>query len=123
MKSRKWRYQNFQPTDLTEDLICLDTASDLDDFDPLKSSSSSYSTPTDGQVPPMNVLNPLYNSSYENHEIMSNGTLNSSFSRQDQDLLQDYGLHFNFNAEAQNQSGFDSASGRINTQKQWTKFD
>uniref|UniRef100_A0AAR5P9Q0 UDENN domain-containing protein n=1 Tax=Dendroctonus ponderosae TaxID=77166 RepID=A0AAR5P9Q0_DENPD len=117
-----------KPTDVTEDLICLDTASDLDDFDPLKSSSSSYSTPTDSQVPPMSVLNPLYNSSYENHEIMSNGTLihnTSSFSRQDQDLLQDYGLHFNFSAETQ--SGFDSGASaeprRINTQKQWTKFD
>ncbi|CAG9763376.1 unnamed protein product [Ceutorhynchus assimilis] len=111
--------------DETEDLIRLDSTSDLDDFDPLKtpSSNSSYSTPT--HEPPLSISNPLYNSSYENHEIRSNGV--NSFSRQDQDLLQDYGLHFNFGTAPQgsDQSKFESfsSSNRVNVQGQWTKFD
>lgn len=105
--------------DTSEDLIRLDSASDLDDFDPLKShsSTSSYSTPSDNQSTPMSVLNPLYSSSYENHHIMANGAQAARFSRQDQDLLKDYGLNFNFDPFAA------QSSSQSNAQRQWTKFD
>ncbi|XP_060519559.1 DENN domain-containing protein 1A-like isoform X2 [Cylas formicarius] len=108
-------------TDDSEDLIRLDSASDLDDFDPLKSSSStsSYSTPTHGQ-PPLSVSNPLYNSSYEDHALPTAvAGLRSDcrpFNRNDQDLLQEYGLDFNF-------SDMQAGSKKVNTQSQWTKFE
>ncbi|KAL1518245.1 hypothetical protein ABEB36_001894 [Hypothenemus hampei] len=100
-------------------LIRLDSTSDLDDFDPLKSSSSttttSNSTPGDGQMPPMSVLNPLYSSSYENHQVRRNFT---SFTRQDQDLLQDYGLTFNFGENVATNTTTANYS-----KSNWTKFD
>ncbi|XP_066256358.1 DENN domain-containing protein 1B-like isoform X1 [Euwallacea similis] len=121
--------------DVSEDLIRLDSTSDLDDFDPLKSqsSTSSYSTPSDNPaVPPLSVLNPLYSSSYENHQIVSNGVgRTTSFSRQDQDLLQDYGLNFNFTSARNSESSrgetsfdpFTVQPNQCSPQKQWTKFD
>ncbi|XP_030765881.1 DENN domain-containing protein 1A isoform X2 [Sitophilus oryzae] len=116
--------------DDTEDLIRLDSASDLDDFDPLKTSSStsSYSTPTHSQAPPLSVSNPLYNSSYENHTIRANdGLTPTTFDRHDQDLLQEYGLDFNFSGMQSNKptSSFDpfSPTNKVKTQGQWTKFE
>ncbi|XP_050312405.1 DENN domain-containing protein 1A-like isoform X2 [Anthonomus grandis grandis] len=99
----------------TEDLIRLDS-NDLDDFDPLKSSStSSYSTPTHHHHQgPLSISNPLYNSSYENHDLRANGL---SLSRQDRDLLQDYGLNFELTG------GSGATVNRVNAQGQWTKFD
>lgn len=48
---------------------------------------------------------------------MANGAQAARFSRQDQDLLKDYGLNFNFDPFAA------QSSSQSNVQRQWTKFD
>ncbi|XP_008195559.1 DENN domain-containing protein 1A isoform X3 [Tribolium castaneum] len=102
------------PEDM-EDLIRLDSTSDTDDFDPLKTNSYSSSAP-------LSLSNPLY--TYENHTTKQNGSVQN---RNDQDLLQEYGLDFSFTS-APNQQIFDpfagtSASNKVNSQSQWTRFD
>ncbi|EFA12610.1 DENN domain-containing protein 1B isoform X1 [Tribolium castaneum] len=103
-----------KPEDM-EDLIRLDSTSDTDDFDPLKTNSYSSSAP-------LSLSNPLY--TYENHTTKQNGSVQN---RNDQDLLQEYGLDFSFTS-APNQQIFDpfagtSASNKVNSQSQWTRFD
>lgn len=105
-----------QQDEETEDLIRLDsTSSDLDDFDPLKSKSSNDQLP-------LSISNPLY--TYEEHKLPQN---NSSLNRNDQDLLKEYGLNFNF-TNLQNQQHFDpfpttTVTNKVNSQSQWTKFE
>lgn len=116
----------------TEDLIRLDSTSDIDDFDPLVTKSTSHKSKL-----PLTISNPLY--TYENNSIKQNGGIsNSSFKQQqqqnlqvtnretqnDQDLLQEYGLNFNFSS-IQNQNNFDAfgTSSKVNVKSQWTKFD
>ncbi|XP_044258564.1 DENN domain-containing protein 1A-like isoform X3 [Tribolium madens] len=104
------------PEDM-EDLIRLDSTSDTDDFDPLKSNSYNSGAPA-----PLSLSNPLY--TYENHSTKQNGSVQN---RNDQDLLQEYGLDFSFSS-VQNQQIFDpfastSASNKVNSQSQWTRFD
>ncbi|XP_063910871.1 DENN domain-containing protein 1B isoform X2 [Zophobas morio] len=107
-----------KPEDM-EDLIRLDSASDIDDFDPLKSNSYSSSAPA-----PLSLSNPLY--TYENHNTKQNGSVPS---RNDQDLLQEYGLDFKSFSSVQNQQIFDpfastsATSNKVNSQSQWTRFD
>ncbi|KAG5900476.1 hypothetical protein JTB14_010888 [Gonioctena quinquepunctata] len=108
----------------SEDLIKLDSASDIDDFDPLKSSPSS---PSNSNNLPLSISNPVYN--YENHSVKQNGgssklqqRLNMECSRNDQDLLQEYGLDFSFSTV--NQNSFEPfQTNKVNLQSQWTKFE
>jgi hypothetical protein len=105
-----------------EDLIRLDSASDIDDFDPLKSHSYSSSAPA-----PLSLSNPLY--TYENHNPKQNGSVPSTTNRNDQDLLHEYGLDFNSFSSVQNPQMFDpfastsATSNKVNSQSQWTRFD
>lgn len=107
----------FQPEDM-EDLIRLDSTSDIDDFDPLKTNSYDSNAPA-----PLSLANPLY--TYENHK--TNGSLSNS--RNDQDLLQEYGLDFkSFPSVQSHQQHFDpfaSTSGgqKVSSPRQWTRFD
>ncbi|XP_068918195.1 DENN domain-containing protein 1A-like isoform X4 [Tenebrio molitor] len=109
------------PEDM-EDLIRLDSASDIDDFDPLKSHSYSSSAPA-----PLSLSNPLY--TYENHNPKQNGSVPSTTNRNDQDLLHEYGLDFNSFSSVQNPQMFDpfastsATSNKVNSQSQWTRFD
>lgn len=113
--------------DDSEDLIRLDSTSDIDDFDPLKSGSSS-------QEVPLTISNPLY--TYENHKIANNivpirsnsALYNKECSRNDQLLLEEYGLDFNFSNNNNNNgtsSNFQPFNGtsKVNSQSQWTKFE
>lgn len=123
----------------TEDLIRLDSSSsDMDDFDPLKSNSTS-SLPTNAfrqnfhllssnNQMPMSVTNPLYN--YENHLTSPNGTVSGgtmarNSDRETVELLHEYGLDF----QSFSSSKFDPCvsnrdnSGKITSQNQWTKFE
>ncbi|XP_050501075.1 DENN domain-containing protein 1B isoform X2 [Diabrotica virgifera virgifera] len=116
----------------TEDLIRLDSTSDIDDFDPLASKSTPTLSGNKNKLP-LTISNPLY--TYENSSIKQNGGVsNSSFQQQqqvpretqnDQDLLQEYGLNFNFSNNVQNQNNFDpfGNSSKVNVKSQWTKFD
>lgn len=118
----------FQKSKETEDLIRLDSTSDeiIDDFDPLKSNNSS------SQVP-LSISNPLY--TYENHKISENGIVpkpppRPTSSRNDQDLLQEYGIDFNNFGSFQNRQahvfdpfGTTPTSNKVSSQSQWTKFD
>ncbi|CAH1371749.1 DENN domain-containing protein 1B-like isoform X3 [Tenebrio molitor] len=110
-----------KPEDM-EDLIRLDSASDIDDFDPLKSHSYSSSAPA-----PLSLSNPLY--TYENHNPKQNGSVPSTTNRNDQDLLHEYGLDFNSFSSVQNPQMFDpfastsATSNKVNSQSQWTRFD
>ncbi|CAG9864679.1 unnamed protein product [Phyllotreta striolata] len=101
----------------SEDLIRLDSSSDIDDFDPLKSKSGERKVP-------LTISNPLY--TYENGGI-SNQSVQQQQQQQrnDQDLLQEYGLTFNFSANLQNRSGFEAfgSHGKVNAKSQWTKFE
>ncbi|XP_074038123.1 DENN domain-containing protein 1B isoform X1 [Leptinotarsa decemlineata] len=109
----------------TEDLIKLDSTSDIDDFDPLKSTPSLQSN---SSKLPLSISNPVY--SYENHSLKQNGSNSHSqqrtkieCSRNDQDLLQEYGLDFSFST-IPNQSNFDPfQTNKVNLQSQWTKFE
>lgn len=114
----------FIQNDDSEDLIRLDSTSDIDDFDPLKSGSSN-------QVP-LTISNPLY--TYENHKIANNivpirpnsAVYNKECSRNDQLLLQEYGLDFSFsNNNKGTSSAFQPFNGtsKVNSQSQWTKFE
>ncbi|KAJ8937763.1 hypothetical protein NQ318_006626 [Aromia moschata] len=113
----------------SEDLIRLDSTSDIDDFDPLKSKSSRSSSNASNQAP-LSLSNPLY--TYENHSVKQNGgqstgsqqqRSNRECNRNDQDLLQEYGLDFNFSSR-QNQPNFDPFNiNKVNSQGQWTKFE
>lgn len=93
----------------------------MDDFDPLKSNNNS-------QVP-LSISNPLY--TYENHKISQNGIVpkpppRPTSSRNDQDLLQEYGIDFNnFGREEPIFDPFGTAttSSKVSSQSQWTKFD
>lgn len=141
--------------DDTEDLIRLDSTTDIDDFDPLKTSSSPtpYNSGSGSAAPaPLSLSNPLY--TYENHNTFKqpqNGSvpnktnlhhhhLQLESNRNDQDLLQEYGLDFKkFNVDLQNQqqllfdplfannnnsaSSTSSGSSKVNSQSQWTRFD
>lgn len=126
----------------TEDLIRLNSSSDLDEFDPLNqnpNSELSASLPNSRfyigsaeQSAPLSLCNPLYN--YENHHVnvkQSNGNDvsgksataeggGSGYSAHEQDLLKEYGIDLNkFNFQ-----GFsDTGSGKVKSQNQWTKFD
>ncbi|XP_049819188.1 DENN domain-containing protein 1B-like isoform X2 [Aethina tumida] len=103
--------------DTTEDLIRLDSSSDIDIFDPLKS-------PTNSNEAPMSMSNPVY--AYQNQ--LRNGTATPNRpssargepSRNDQDLLQEYGLHFN---SFQSCDSFSGSVNKVNSQSQWTKFE
>lgn len=110
-----------QQNDDTEDLIQLDSASDLDEFDPIKSLPSSQKS--NNQIP-LTITNPLY--TYENHNVRqtsSNSNYNETCNRHDQDLLQEYGLDFSFST-IQNQSNLDTFNvSKVNSQGQWTKFE
>lgn len=130
----------FQQNNQTEDLIRLDSVSDLDDFDPLKSPSKQTST----NSAPLSLSNPLY--TYENQLPRQNGgismisqntiqqsqnlleqnTKNIGYNTHDQDLLHEYGLDFGFSSNRQisNQNSFDEfGTTKVNSQGQWTKFD
>ncbi|CAG9824217.1 unnamed protein product [Phaedon cochleariae] len=104
----------------SEDLIRLDSTSDMDDFDPLKSSSST-TTPGHSDHLPLSITNPLY--SYENHTPKREWT-SKECSRKDRDLLEEYGLDFSFTS-VPNQNGLEpfSAAAKVNLQGQWTKFE
>ncbi|RZC38987.1 DENN domain-containing protein 1A [Asbolus verrucosus] len=110
-----------KPEDM-EDLIRLDSASDIDDFDPLKSNSYSSSAP-------LSLSNPLY--TYENHTTKQNGSVPKvsplATNRNDQDLLHEYGLDFNSFSSVQNQfdpfASTSTTSNKVNSQSQWTRFD
>ncbi|KAJ8922376.1 hypothetical protein NQ315_004319 [Exocentrus adspersus] len=109
----------------TEDLIRLDSTSDLEDFDPLSSKSSPSRSNSKTSQAPLSITNPLY--TYENHGLKQNGRTSSSQqwtnNRNDQDLLQEYGLNFNFSS-AQGQQSFDPFNtNKVNSQGQWTKFE
>lgn len=138
---------------MTEDLIRLDSTSDIDDFDPLKSdtgirtNASSYlemknldfSPPSDTHIP-LTLSNPLY-SYYEPQGLKQNGNVVPSTnaqhtnisrenSRNDHDLLQEYGIDFNnFNSSfiSGQSASFDpfqtSSTSKVSSQSQWTKFD
>lgn len=101
-----------------EDLIRLDSASDIDDFDPLKANAYDSNAPA-----PLSLANPLY--TYENHK--TNGSLSNA--RNDQDLLQEYGLDFkSFSSVRSQQQQFDpfastSSGQKVSSQSQWTRFD
>lgn len=92
----------------------MDSSSDIDEFDPLK--SSNYSSPYDEENVPMSITNPLYN--YENCNIRNNAQINYN-NRETRDLLQEYGLNFdnfnNFNAN--------STPSKVNRQNKWTTFE
>uniref|UniRef100_A0A1Y1LER2 UDENN domain-containing protein n=3 Tax=Photinus pyralis TaxID=7054 RepID=A0A1Y1LER2_PHOPY len=116
---------------VVEDLIRLDSTSDTDDFDPLKSSNgkSSYlknslDFSADNHIP-LCLSNPLYNY-HEPRSIQQNGsTTLSKENRNDQDLLQEYGLDFNhFNANF-NFDTFQPANNtaKVSSQSQWTTFE
>lgn len=126
----------FQQNTHTEDLIRLDSVSDIDDFDPLKSPSKQNSL----DAAPLSLSNPLY--TYENHTPRQNGSISSAilsqnvnllaqnsknvgYSRHDQDLLHEYGLDFGFSSnQTANQNSFDEfGSTKVSSQGQWTKFD
>lgn len=112
----------------TEDLITLDSCSDIDDFDPLKSKSanSSFLYQTDSYNIPLSVSNPLY--TYENRNVKSDNA-NTDFvkdSAYDRDLLQEYGIDFNsFSNQKLHFEQFKALPGssKVNTQNNWTKFD
>ncbi|KAJ8965892.1 hypothetical protein NQ317_014287 [Molorchus minor] len=79
--------------------------SDIDDFDPLKSNSSPLRSNLNSQAP-LSITNPLY--TYENHNIKQNGAyLVCNVNHTGNDLLQEYGLNFNF-SNMPNQQTFDS---------------
>lgn len=117
----------------TEDLIRLNSSSDLEEFDPLKSSSDELSTslpnsrfyidrsPSTEQPAPLSICNPLYN--YENHHVSQsngNGRGTNTYSAHEQDLLKEYGIDlnkFNFQGFSGNSGG-----GKVSSQNQWTKF-
>lgn len=127
----------------SEDLIRLDSVSDLDDFDPLKSPTKQYSH----NSAPLSLSNPLY--TYENHVPRQNGSIlptnfpqntnmpsqnanllaqnakHYGYSSHDQDLLHEYGLDFGFSAgRVNNQNSFDEfGTNKVNAQGQWTKFE
>lgn len=116
--------------DDTQDLIRLDSSSDIDDFDPLKSTSYSSSVPNSSYFQsqscddkaPMSITNPLYN--YENYGISKNGSMpnvpqRSKFSRETQDLLEEYGLNF-FPGLSSNST---ASGGKVNPPNQWTTFE
>lgn len=108
-------YHLFQKDD-TEDLIRLDSSSDIDDFDPLKSNGAL----------PLTISNPLY--TYENHEVGQSrmpASRPATSSRNDQALLQEYGLDFKeFTSQTSDFDFFGNGNaGKISSKSQWTKFD
>ncbi|XP_071054303.1 DENN domain-containing protein 1A isoform X2 [Onthophagus taurus] len=136
--------------DDTEDLIRLDSSSsDIDDFDPLKSSLSTSMPNTSSTFNfqfdlndrnahdynnrvPISVTNPLYN--YENHHVAppTNGSSSSTpflmrtSDRETVDLLQEYGLDFSkFSGSKYDGVGTngDGSVSKVNTKKEWTKFE
>lgn len=94
----------------------MDSSSDIDEFDPLK--SSTYTSSYDEKVP-MSITNPLYN--YENCNTRNNAQTNRSYNnRETQDLLQEYGLNFdNFSSFNTN----NSTPSKVNKPNQWTTFE
>lgn len=135
---------------MTEDLIRLDSTSDIDDFDPLKSDTgilthssfietNKFDFSSSNNCAPLSLTNPLY-TFYEPQGLKQNGNvpntvqqkfINRDNSRNDQDLLQEYGLNFNnFNssfANGQNTS-FDpfepcNSTAKVNSKSEWTKFE
>ncbi|KAK9877893.1 hypothetical protein WA026_020119 [Henosepilachna vigintioctopunctata] len=114
--------------DEAEDLIRLDSTSDeMDDFDPLKSPQQSPNTSFlhrhTYKIPP-SISNPLY--SY-NSPLKTNGNIQcSTTSREDQNLLREYGLDLRSFSNVQNTiMGFDTSasSSSVNSQSHWTTFD
>ena len=122
------RYVSLQKNEDTEDLIRLDSSSsDMDDFDPLKSSSVQLRKDMSERQNPLSVVNPLYN--YSNYNAQSNGSTlaasaRSSSDRETVDLLQEYGLDFS-SFLSTNFDPFDNStnSTKVSSQKQWTKFE
>ncbi|XP_017772808.1 PREDICTED: DENN domain-containing protein 1A-like isoform X3 [Nicrophorus vespilloides] len=115
-------------SDESQDLIRLDSSSDIYEFDPLKSnsslSSSSYLNSSDllsksledGHAP-LSVSNPLYN--YENHNIKQNGTPTErpKYNSKDKDLLEEYGIDFNMF------DSFGNTTQKANPQGEWATFE
>lgn len=121
---------------MAEDLIRLDSTSDIDDFDPLKSDDSKNSflqnslefSATDGHVP-LCLSNPLYNY-HEPQGVQQNGNGITKDTKNDHDLLQEYGLDFNhfsrsfISGRSANFDPFQPTNAtKVSSQSQWTKFE
>lgn len=116
-------YRTKKAEDDTQDLIRLDSSSDMDEFDPLKSNSSTSLSNSsviahDG-IAPLSMSNPLYD--YDSPSLRQNGVSSSSarstYDSEDRVLLAKYGLD-----KFAEFGSFDSNTS-VKTQSQWAKFD